>query len=784
MNTHTNTNKQTRNKNTIMKNSKTKTTTDDRPQLDLLADPELVAERRSAKWYQHVVRSPKVFIPARIAEADEIYPALSGHPIDDILYNAGPNTPNKWEKMRAEWVRYVVTKSTADAVAWHYRRGHFNPTKDTNFVELAEKVWDKTHEAIANNEGSTVGSLASKSPTSHDFSEEVRHESYTRRILKPGFFISSWLPSLGGDIEHGLINYYYKLLTGGCSGPASDSAITRPQELPRRTPFCLLNDEGVTKCHISGEVMTSSGLKTVKLPNPLVIDIHSTDGRDEKTLRVHQSLAVFDEVSRKSRLCFDPRMAHVKRAWYDWSRTKEEYDSIEPSRCPVNTGPNEGGLYRRLVRGANSKWFPVRMYVGLNISEGYMGVGGYLNDYVCSGVTKYLGSGDNMGTRPKTLHPISANGPQPNTVVVKDNCIERLKYTNAGPKSKVFIKSIPLGSVFHRNFLLSTYQQQFEGTVHKLLASAPLTTNTLASAGAVFVEGVTCRTSQDYTTVNGKDFSATWVALEGRAVRSMTGVDHTKGLSISNYSATGDMKFIPDREEAGANANWIGFEVEKTTFRGKGNQGDYVGPSALFPAIVTDSSCGVEGKTNVYKLERKGATRAEFRRHCRTDKDLLNDPITKKCGGHVNLSGPNISDLSKIRKYSWVIVAMYRHRLKNTYSGRNKKLDHRTNEGKYSVVLVHSNRLEFRLVPAVASERQLMRRYDMFALLAEAVDTDMPLPEYYRKMRSLMKGVYSNEKWGGVMYYASLFQDWADGKEPSDQDQDSADYDALRHFMG
>ena len=117
----------------------------------------------------------------------------------------------------------------------------------------------------------------------------------------------------------------------------------------------------------------------------------------------------------------------------------------------------------------------------------------------------------------------------------------------------------------------------------------------------------------------------------------------------------------------------LGFEVEKTAVGGNDCEGETVEYQPLFAGWETDSSCGVEGITNVYSIDDFEL----FSQH--VDKsDYCNDPCNASCGGHVNMSGNGLT-LEKVRPYAGLFYALYRYRLNNSYSNKDKGM-HKTGE--------------------------------------------------------------------------------------------------------
>jgi hypothetical protein len=167
---------------------------------------------------------------------------------------------------------------------------------------------------------------------------------------------------------------------------------------------------------------------------------------------------------------------------------------------------------------------------------------------------------------------------------------------------------------------------------------------------------------------------------------------------------------------AGLNKFTIGFEVEKTSVNGRRGCGQAVETQPLFSHWETDSSCGVEGVTNIYNL----GDFDTFQAHV-VASDYVDEQTTYDCGGHTNVAfkEDDICDyqieLSDISKFVGPIYSMYKKRLRNTYSSYNKKL-RAGNHERYGAVVMKDNprRVEFRLPSRINNKQQLLRRFKLF----------------------------------------------------------------------
>lgn len=160
-------------------------------------------------------------------------------------------------------------------------------------------------------------------------------------------------------------------------------------------------------------------------------------------------------------------------------------------------------------------------------------------------------------------------------------------------------------------------------------------------------------------------------------------------------------------------------------------------------------------------------------------------PSNSDCGGHITVACEGMSStelLKKLRKYSGIMMYLYRNRLKNTYcSGNiNMRTSKESNEvknmrkwgyvfngqnGRYNMVLAKSNgTVEYRLVSRFTSVRQMMRRYELFY---ELMDTAVNYPRrqhkvFYAKIRPILEMMYNNDeaKVDKALAYAQSFDNF------------------------
>ena len=176
----------------------------------------------------------------------------------------------------------------------------------------------------------------------------------------------------------------------------------------------------------------------------------------------------------------------------------------------------------------------------------------------------------------------------------------------------------------------------------------------------------------------------------------------------------------------------IGFEVEKNQLS-RGAVREY----ELFCGFERDGSCGYEAVTHILPLLPAGQWRTKVYDMMYKAERIIDDrfsPSDKRCGGHVTiavdgLDGDEIRE--RVRKFSGVVLALFRKRLNNVYCGANRRMQSNSddtfnsysgshayystgNHWKYQTALVKGRCLEFRLVSKFESVKQMMRRYELF----------------------------------------------------------------------
>ena len=182
---------------------------------------------------------------------------------------------------------------------------------------------------------------------------------------------------------------------------------------------------------------------------------------------------------------------------------------------------------------------------------------------------------------------------------------------------------------------------------------------------------------------------------------------------------------------------WVGFEVEKCSLEDEDNYkdvGDPIETSNFFSGWETDSSCGVEGISNIYNLTDTNT----FLEHV-NDAPYLDSPVNRSCGGHISVSyvPENYSyssnlivtdnedikqvDTDLLSSYVGLIYAMFPKRLERSYCNSNKKL--KRNAGvKYQPIRDAGGRIEIRLFSAVKSAQTLKNRFKFLQTFLPAIE--------------------------------------------------------------
>ena len=164
----------------------------------------------------------------------------------------------------------------------------------------------------------------------------------------------------------------------------------------------------------------------------------------------------------------------------------------------------------------------------------------------------------------------------------------------------------------------------------------------------------------------------------------------------------------------------IGFEVEKTRFS-RGAVTEY----ALFAGFERDGSCGYEAITHILPLLPKGEWRNKVFNMMYEAKRIIEDsysPSNTSCGGHITLAVDGMDGeelMNRLKKFSGVMLSLFRRRLGNGYCRSNPFMDVNTNAGRYQVCLRKGDRVEFRLPSRITGVKQMMRRYELCYMMLD-----------------------------------------------------------------
>jgi hypothetical protein len=210
----------------------------------------------------------------------------------------------------------------------------------------------------------------------------------------------------------------------------------------------------------------------------------------------------------------------------------------------------------------------------------------------------------------------------------------------------------------------------------------------------------------------------------------------------------------------------IGFEVEKNNLH-RGAVREY----ELFCGFERDGSCGYEAVTHILPLLPESKWRTKVYDMMHKAEKIIDDrysPSSNNCGGHITLAVDGMTGAQvnlEVRKYSGIVLALFRNRLKNVYCGANRRMqpEHMdefnsapmgrgsySGNGwhyKYQTALVKGNLLEFRLPSRFESVKQMMRRYElMFEIVNFAVNVQGTQKAFFAKIRPIILSMYNGEK--------------------------------------
>ena len=161
--------------------------------------------------------------------------------------------------------------------------------------------------------------------------------------------------------------------------------------------------------------------------------------------------------------------------------------------------------------------------------------------------------------------------------------------------------------------------------------------------------------------------------------------------------------------------------------------------------------------------------------------DHINADVSTNCGGHMGFSVQGLSGSEVFDRYNGffpLLLAMYRHRLKGTWSKIRGNKALKRGRDKYSAVNVRYDYIEFRVFSAVPSVKTLLWRRDLMRIMAknpkkgvmwwigQAMNENTATHQHLRK-------VYSTDKIRLVCAYAAAIAERMNGR----------DYGQYVHFM-
>lgn len=258
--------------------------------------------------------------------------------------------------------------------------------------------------------------------------------------------------------------------------------------------------------------------------------------------------------------------------------------------------------------------------------------------------------------------------------------------------------------------------------------------------------------------------------------------DHHKGakqVDIRMLKTSQKHNFTRDENNDIQAKFTLGIEVEKNQF-----SRNAVKEYPLFAGYEYDSSCGVEAVTNILPLLPKGKWRNKVFNMMFEAKSIIESPSDYRCGGHMTMGVDGLTGdelRQKIRKNAGLVLALFRHRLKNHHCNGNLTMvsyEERSSwmngyPDRYHVLLTKSNTVEFRLVARFDNVKQMMRRYElMYELLDFSVNNpNGKFKTFLNKVKPIVKSMYGGdeEKTNEILELAKAFQKMIDTNKTNAQ---------------
>lgn len=195
----------------------------------------------------------------------------------------------------------------------------------------------------------------------------------------------------------------------------------------------------------------------------------------------------------------------------------------------------------------------------------------------------------------------------------------------------------------------------------------------------------------------------------------------------------------------------IGFEVEKNSFH-RGAVKEY----ELFCGFERDRSCGYEAVTHILPLLPAGTWRNKIFDMMYKAKRIIEDshsPSDNRCGGHISIgirgfSGDEVRRI--VRANCGILLALFRHRLKNNYCYMNKRMQDGYCD-KYQVANAKGDCLEFRIPSRIESVKQMMRRYELIHEIVKFSHENYSIgggrhETLLKKIRPIVLSMYNGEE--------------------------------------
>lgn len=213
----------------------------------------------------------------------------------------------------------------------------------------------------------------------------------------------------------------------------------------------------------------------------------------------------------------------------------------------------------------------------------------------------------------------------------------------------------------------------------------------------------------------------------------------------------------------------IGFEVEKNQLHRNA-----VREYELFCGFERDGSCGYEAVTHILPLLPSGLWRNKIFDMMHKAEKIIDDrfsPSDRRCGGHCTIAVEGLDGYElneQVRRYSGIILALFRNRLKNSFCNYNLRMkSHRDGNhfngwhSKYQLALVKGNCLEFRVVSKFESVKQMMRRYELFFEMVNfAIVENKSFASFLKRIKPVILSMYNGDtdKAENVLKLAVHFQ--------------------------